>query len=898
MCGRVIAVLLLLLSSFPVFPQCTFTRTHGAAFRASYLDVAIDGGDLWAVTGYGVQVYDRSRDVPVLIASAAVPENTKVVRVSGGLAYVGSGRTLNVFRRNGTAIQHLRAVDAGGTINDLLITGGFLFAGTSAGLVEFSLTDPTQPVRLNVSLPTSSPNVTSLALEQFTLYAADGDSSVEMFSLGNAASPFAVGTLRSLARSLAVHVANHRIYVSDGINTEVFISGSSAGTTRYGTTTLLSLRNDAVFAAGDDRRFHALDLTVPGNAVELFEADLAPLGGTINRIGGMATADGRLYVAAGDLGLLTYDLATFTAPYPVRSYATGSSSSIFTIGNSSWAAASSGGLVEYTANANGALTTARTWGGNTFYTVHDGAGGFLVTSNGGTLSYWTLTSTTPTLLRSYTLRAAVIAAAVSNGTLYAVLDDGSLWSVAIGGSAAPAEVTLGGFRPSIMVRSGTFAVLGQIRNDGTTELRGYPNFDFAAAPQSVTIEGVPTGGVAVNGTQAAVFTFRGLTLIDFGSRTATVIPQSNSTIPRGLLFAGSRLLVLTDRGVQVWDVATRRLVRTLALPADALALSGDATRAVVATSDGVVSVAFEATQQLPSQLAAMASTAYYRKIVAAAGRLYAFDGRGVEVFATTNTVAPEHLASVRGAALIDVAASDAGVFTLSANGTVSAWSRNGVLIAQKQLSEGADAQPLSIFSAAGVPWVSFSSGCLSGGCVKKTLVLEPQTLVATRTLDGAVVDITTTASRAYALFNLPSEVRVYNLADPLHPVALATRAIEGEATSVAASNGTVYTLGDKLYSYSETSLTKSSEAALAGSADAAQRIRIDGTCAVISGRTLNPQFYTAGAWSSPATPIAVPATVRSIATVSGRIYLLTDYSIEVLDSAVVPKPATRRHSAR
>lgn len=894
--GRVLAVLVLLLSSFPVLAQCTFNRFQSAPFRASFLDVAVEGNDLWAATGYGVQLYDRSREVPILIASAAVPEHTRVVRTNGGLTYVGSGRTLSVFRRVGSTIERVRTADAGGTINDLLITGSQLFAATASGLAQFSLADPTSPTRAAAVLTTSSANVTSLALDQFTLYAADGDSSVEMFAVSSAGSATAAGSLQSLARSAAVHVANRRVYVSDGINTEVFISGSSAGTTRYGTTTLLSYRDDEVFAAGDDRRFHALDLTVPGNAVELFEADLAPLGGTINRIGGMASAGGRLYVAAGDLGLLSYDLSTFAAPYPVRSYATGSTRSIVTVGNASWAAPATGGLVEYTANNSGALTAARTWGGTTLYTVHDAAGGFLLTSNGATLSYWTLASTDPTLLRSYTYSGPVTAAAIHNGTIYAALEDGTLWSVPVVGSASPAAVPLGTFRVSSLTRSGSTVVLAHVKNDGTTELRSYANFDFAAAARSVTIDGIPSAGIAASGNQAAVFTFRGLSLIDFASGVVSVLPQSNTAIARGLLFAGGRLLVLVDRGVQVWDVTARRLLRTLAVPADAVALSGDAARAVVSTSDGVASVSYEAAQQLPSQIGTVSSTAYYRKAVAATGRLYLFDGRGVEIFATSGS-APQHTGSIRGAALVDVAAGENGAFTVSANGTVSAWSRDGVLLAQKPLNEGTDMQPLSIATAGGAVWVSITKGCLSGGCVKKTLVLDPQTLVAGQTLEGAVVDVVATSTRAYALFNLPSELRVYNLADPLHPAPLATRAIEGDATSVTVANGTVYALGDKLYAYSETSLTRTAESTISGTADPAQRIRIDGSCAIVTGRTFNPQAYTVGNWSAPSTLIAAPAAVKSFAISSGRVYLLTDYSLEILDTTAAPK-TTKRHVAR
>src|SRR5436189_2599061 len=99
-CVATIAILL----SFPSLSQCTYSLGYSGAFRASYLDLSIDGNDLWAATSYGVQLFDRSVDPPALVASIAIPGITRVVRVAGGVAYAGSGSRIYSISRNGNAL--------------------------------------------------------------------------------------------------------------------------------------------------------------------------------------------------------------------------------------------------------------------------------------------------------------------------------------------------------------------------------------------------------------------------------------------------------------------------------------------------------------------------------------------------------------------------------------------------------------------------------------------------------------------------------------------------------------------------------------------------------------------------------------------------------------------------
>ena len=170
-------------------------------------------------------------------------------------------------------------------------------------------------------------------------------------------------------------------------------------------------------------------------------------------------------------------------------------------------------------------------------------------------------------------------------------------------------------------------------------------------------------------------------------------------------------------------------------------------------------------------------------------------------------------------------------------------------------------------------------------------MIDPKTLTRTAILDGAAIDVDQNA----AIFDLPAEVRTYSLDDPLHPLMLASTATEGSKTPVSiTSAGNIYVLGDKLYSYNA-SLAKIGEQYDSYQADLTntlqytdQRVRHDGNCILVSGRTFAPQFT-----SGDARP-EVPAVVKSIAAIAGRFYVLTDDSIEVWSNrAATPAPRRR-----
>src|SRR5256712_6460114 len=176
--ARVLAVLSFLLA-LPALPQCNFTPVFSDQFRSSILDLAIDGNDLWAATSYGVALYDRSVDPPRLVAAVAVRGATRLLRLGNGLAYAGSGNSLAVLRKNGRALQLIRTVDAGAPVNDIAVTTLALFVATRNGLAQYSLTDPTNP---STPIQITQTAATSLTLDGSTLYAARGDSTVDVFT--------------------------------------------------------------------------------------------------------------------------------------------------------------------------------------------------------------------------------------------------------------------------------------------------------------------------------------------------------------------------------------------------------------------------------------------------------------------------------------------------------------------------------------------------------------------------------------------------------------------------------------------------------------------------------------------------------------------------------------------
>lgn len=884
MLGRVIAgVLSTFLIGVSAYPQCDYHARYSGEYRASIFDIAIDNNDLWTASGYGVQLFDRSVDPPRLVATAAAPGLTRIVRASNGVAYAAGKSGISVIRRIGSSLQLVRTVPIG-VVNDLVLTTGALFAATPAGIAEFSLVDPQNPARTSATFATSSPAVTSLAVIGSTLYAADGDSSVELFSIVVPASPQKSSTLTSLPRASKLAVVGTRLYVSDGIITEIFTpSGSflgSLGTIPYPMTSIADDGFNVIFLAGNDRQLRALDVTVPQNFVELYNDELAPTAGTVNRITAMQTAGNRLYVASGDGGLSTYDVSRFAAPFPLQTYAIGQTSAVVILPSAVYASREGTGIQEMTRSTSGSLVLARQWSPD-HDTVQDGGNGFLLSSAGSTLKFWTVTSSTPSLITTSTFRAAIRSAFLSGTMAIVLLADGTLWTADLA-QLNPAPVRVAANLGSLvqLAHSSHATAATEISATGTTTLHFWSG-DLNAAPADTTIAGASTA-LAVSDASAAVFTFLGITIAG-ATGAQNVLPGSNTAVLQALQMANGKVITLSDRStIGVWDVATARLEKTIVVPGGAIAIDAaqDSTVVAIATATGVAVLNYATTSSLPSVIARGGNNAYYKKAAASSTRLYLFDGRVIDAYELGSSPAPRWLWSTTALGVIDFAASDAMLFTLASNQTINEYSDSGVLLRSSAINSGADVAPLSIAAVAGAPWVSYSRGCTTTGCEKRVNVLDPQSLVSTASFSGGVIDVSARGMRAYAIFDLPAETRVYDISDRLHPSLLVTRPTDVNAVAISYDSGTVYLLADKVSAYSESSLTRTGDQLTAVSPAPAADLVIDGGCATIAGRSAGAETYTLPQWSAaPALP--VPGSIHTLALAGGRIVVLTDYSIEI-----------------
>ncbi|MBV8516744.1 MAG: hypothetical protein JO197_05000 [Acidobacteria bacterium] len=886
---KAVLLLLVLLLAVPVFPQCNWTPRYSGAFRETVYDVSPDAGNsVWIATGYGVEV----RDADGVLAARALPGSTRVVRAIGNnVAYAGSGARLYVLRRSGSAIDIVRTLDAGGTVNDLLVAPPYFFLATSAGLFHYDFFDATNPQRAPFTLPTSSPNVTSLASAADKLYAADGDSTVEVFSIASPAFPQHVATLDSVARASSVYAsADDLLFVSDkfGQSTDLFQSNVKIKTLTTGATSVAPAGPGEWFLAGPDRTLRAFDLTALERIAQTFETTFAASGGNgDNTIHRLVRSGDTLYVAAGDLGLLTLDASALTHPYPLVSYATGATTSAIIAGGKAYFTNAAGTIAEYAIDANGiALTPQRTWTTIAGATLQDQETVKLLTAAGATATLWSLDAQTPTAALTVAFRTTIRSAVLRGNTIVALLTDGSLWTAT---DATPHLVDIGA-SVAQLARSGDAIALAVVKDERTTDVRYYATGDFTAPTRTYNVDGVVSAPLALDATRAAVFTYR-INVIDLGSGATRALAGSDGFIPRGLAFAGSDLLVLSPQTLDVWTNA-QTLARSQPLPGGANAFAGAAPISVVAGAAGPIAI--RPLAPLPQPVALLRNQ-FPTNAVIGGNRLYLQSDDRIDIYAIGTSVAPVYVSSIRSVGAFDIAATSDRFFTLSGSGTVTAYSTSGALLAQTTIDEGADAQPRGITTAGNAVWVSLTKGFLTGQSQKKTLVLDPLSLAVTASLNGGTTDVVTSGARAYALFSLPDEVRVLDLADPLHPAQLASVKAPANALSVSYANNNVYILADRIYAFSESTLAANGTFLQAVATTGAQ-LRIDGGCAAVVGRDAAVDLYAASTWTSASAP-ELPSTPRVLASAPGRLYVLTDHSIEVWTQTSTPPPE-RRHSVR
>lgn len=910
---RTLIVLLSLLTFVPgnASAQCVFGSSFGEPYRLSALDVAIDQDSLWVATSWGLSLYDRAGGAPEPGGSLALPGTTSRVRsAGGGLAYVASGSAVYAVRASGSELRVVGSAEAGALISDLLYDSPYLYAATAKGVVQFELFAPERPI-FSRTLSTTSGLAVSLARFESSLLVADGDATLDVYSVAVPSIPQKTGTVSSLPRGSAVRVSSGRIYVSDGFQTDVL--AMSFGELRrvalvqgIGALAFSPIMSSVAWTAGNDRVLRAVDFTDPAHVAVLFEELIPSGGGSANRVSAIAYADGQLYVAAGDAGLLAYDATKFRDPFPLRSHAFGAMRGIASFPSAIVAARETGGFARTgEPGSDGQLTYRDEFATDVAWTILDASSDrMLTTGPSAGLVLWNPLATPPAVVSKLSLRAPVRSAVLQEGRALVVLDDRSMWRVDLTQSAATAsDVTPAGTAPTFVSGAGSAVVAGEVADAGTTTLRYWATGDLSASPVTATLDGAATAGVALSsGGVAAAVTFRGLNIVDFSSGGAVRTIAGTAGVPAiDLQFSESDLLLLTPDGLDVRSGSAFAVAQSFSVPGAPAALHAQNSVAYVATSLGVVSILRRADRALPEQLeTAGFSNDYYRDGTAAGNFVFLTDGRNVDWFVVSNGVPRRARRIVSGASVVDLAATGSRLVTLSASGLLTSIPFGPGSAATHQIDEGSDAVPLELHAVGDAVYVSLSRGCLSGGCEKKTLVFDTrQGLVQTAALPGGLLDLAVSGSRAWGLFDLPAEIRALDLSDAFHPVTGSAVASEGNPVSLAhsAAQKTVYALGARAYAYAEQTLARTGELLAPWENDPSARVgyndqllRISGECALVTGRAFSPSlFRVAGAlaWEGAGTP-AVPAAAKSQFTGGGTTFVLTDYSLELWRAAAVP----------
>ncbi|HEX7707950.1 MAG TPA: hypothetical protein VF701_15935 [Thermoanaerobaculia bacterium] len=889
--GRVTVVLLFLLSLSPgLDAACDYTPRFSGQLRTTAYDVSLDSeGFVWLATGYGVTLLEMTGGSPLILDSIALPGSTRVVEASSnGIGYAGSGSSLHVVKREGKKLRLVRSIATGGTVNDIAIES-YLFVATSSGIEHRALFDPENPTKTTVTLFTTSPNVTSLALGSSTLYAADGDASVEVYSIAFPSIPQRTGTLEAMPLASWVHTApNGLIFVSDrfGQNTDIFIGANRVASMQSGTRSFAASASQTHYVASG-RTLRAIDISALSRPVTRFSSQLAPSEGNENTIHAMARAGDTLFVAAGDIGLVVFDMSPMKAPFALASYSGAATSSVRIAGDKAWFADADGTIREQRIVSSGvALTELRSWSGGDGALVHDVEGETLLTSAGQNATLWSLGANPPVAAVTASFGDRVIEAVIRNGGMVVLLANGSLWA------AAPSPQQIESPAVAHLARAGSALATAELRPDGTTLVRHYPDGDPSKSPATFSIAGLATGNLALDATRAALFTFSGITVIDLADGQKRTVPASDRTIPRQLVFSGPDLLAIDSTTLYVYANA-QELTRGYPIPAEVVAMDAEPSVAAIATAGGNAAVSYVATNP---EVSIPFRNSYYSKAAASDDQLYLFSRETIDFYSIAAADAPSYVAGVTAQGIIDIAATPAGLVTLAANGTVSLYSRAGVLLRSAVIAE-AGVAVTSIAAVGDSIWLSLSKGCASGVCSSETRVLDPGTLAVISTMSGAVDDVANSGNRAWALVSFPDELRAIDISDPLHPVPLVTIPRPAFASSITYATGAVYVLAQRLHEYTATTLNPVTERLAPIANPPAQLIRAMADCVIVTGRSDQPELYSLPGWSAIQSAPSIPSTARSLILQDGRVVILTDHSIEVW-SSLPPRTPGRTRSVR
>lgn len=884
--------------------QLPWPTTHSASSRFTALDVAVDGDLIWTAGGWGLRLQRADGGAPASGTTIPIPGLTTRVAAAGNRAFVGSGDRLFTVRADETpVVEHMLAV--GGWINDLLLVGPYLYAATTAGVVQLDVLQPSTPA-VTRSLSTSAGGALALAQRGNRLFAADGDISVEIYDISFPALAQRVGSFNAFPQTTSVHAAGDLLVVSDGRQTRLYTSGAEpilVGSLPGGSDAAALVSAD-ILATAEGRQLSLWNIGAASDPVLLWRGASPVTPGSVNRISAVAVAGDVVLAAAGEAGLMVVGLEGFVAPYPIESRSSAPVASLAASGTQVITGGPEGGMTLWRRTDSG-LERRNIFDTARVSVAADLDGGRLLSFSGATLSLWNAAVTPPAPLASVDMEAAIRGAVLRDTTAWAILSNGSAVTVDFAQSPpAVAPWDPGVTSPYALARGGDDIGVVGLAGSGTSSLRIHRIGQGAGT--AVSFAGAATGGIALDGSgRAALVTFAGLHLISPETNPPVRVVADVAPVQDIAWGAGGIVLVRED-ALEIRSPSDGSFVRSVSLPAlvrTAAAVAG--TDEIVAGGESaLVLVRTSSVDSGPADLSVAEGNRYPREISRESGTLYVREndqltslriGRGGALVPMVSVPLPQ--------GVLDTAVAGGDIWTLSSSATLSRLSWGGVSTPVASLPADADLVPLSLTHAAGALYVSYRRGCSVGVCEKKTDVFDAATGQLSTSLDGELLDISVDGDVAYALFDSPREIRRLDLRDPLRPVVTASRELAGSPVSVAwrANDERLFVLGSRLDRLDPQNLLVLESYLEPWTVDPSgrlsytdQRVRISSSGLAIAGRWFAPRFWPGADPGTAPLVWDVPAASRRIVPLESGWILLTDSSIEV----AMPPVAGRSRGVR
>jgi hypothetical protein len=904
-------LILLLLTS--AAPADELHRGFSHDFRHPALDLALIDGNLWVARGYGVTLH--STEVPPRpLAKIALTGTTTTVTANRDRAWIRSGRDLISASWDGRSIVLEQSIPFDDPVHDMVASNGYLYLATSSGIVQI---DPDFPDSRR-TLSTSSGFAVSLFADHRTLWAADGDDTIEVYTIEHPSLPQQIGTIETAVPGpTRVYVSGDLVFVSNGRETEILAGprppSQSLSTVPFGAASFAFTSGGIAFMAGQDTTVRALDFSVPGGPPAiLFEERIPPSAGPFNRISAIAAVPGRVFVAAGDAGLHTWDTAAFKPPFPLvktplpraDSLASVTESRVVTSGSSDFPRV-------YQTSASGGLTEHARWESHPGTRVRDASADRVLLSAGSSVRI--VSPSSGVLVREQSMGAVVVSAVLTGKEVWAVLGDRTLRKLDLDDpQSVPEIVTPEGAEPTFIDRNAgrTKLALGSIRNDGTTTVH---LIDPAApgSPPSMTVEGAATSGAALTSDTVAIATFRGLSLLMIEEGDERLAPLGAGIVPLDLAAAGDEILVLASTAIQRRRTGDGALIEEIPIHSAGLAVSAtpSGSHALIGASDAIYLLDLETASRSPVSIAAPTSSRYFTGMTVSNGVLHLLERDVVESIPIVSGALSNLMRTtvIEGGA-VGIAAVDAGFCALDTRGSVRCFDGAAQPIASGSIPALEDASFLRIHGLGDTVWVSLLEGCFSGSCRKRTAVahLTGGSLPVVAGIEGEVVDLDRDGDRLAVVTELPRELRIYALAEgSTAPSLLASRPIDHEVAAAALdlSRQSVYLLGMRLTVFDSGSLEPSAEllepfTPSAGMSLRDQDLFVDGSRALIIGRSELPMLFELESgtdWVARGA-IPLPSVARRAGMWDEFVIILTAHSVEILgpgDAPVRRRPVRR-----